>query len=297
MSRAYFPLLTVLALLWGASYLFIKVGVREFEPATMMLTRVAIASVVLLLYLWRSGLLGELRRAGWQAYALGIFNGAIPFTLIAWGEQHVDSGVAAIANSTVPIFVILLAAAFRPDERPSGLRLAGVLLGLVGVVVLAGVHPDGGWWAVGGTLAVVVASASYGSAVLWGKDLMAGVRGPVLATTGVLGAFVALLPFGLAQAPGHLPSWKPLASVVALAVLGTALAMLVWFRLLAAGGATRSSLVTYLLPVTALLYGAVFLDESITAQKIGGLLLILAGVAVGSGAVRFGREAPAPVRP
>ena len=92
---------------------------------------------------------------------LGVVNAAIPFTLIAWGEKHIDSGVAAIANAIVPIFVVLLAIRFRPSERARGLRLAGILLGLVGVGVLAGAHPQGGWWGVAGTLAVVVASVSY----------------------------------------------------------------------------------------------------------------------------------------
>jgi drug/metabolite transporter (DMT)-like permease len=296
-TRAYVPLLVFLSLLWGSSYLFIKVGDRELEPTTLMLTRVVVATLLLSAYLWGAGLLPELRRAGLAPFALGIINGAVPFTLIAWGERHVNSGIAAIANSTVPLFVVLLAIVFRPSERASGVRLVGIILGFVGVAVLAGVHPNGGWWGVAGTLAVVLSSVSYASAILWGQRLIETVPGPVLATTSVIGASVVLLPFGIAQAPDQLPSWKPLASVLALAVLGTALAQLVWFRLLRIAGSSRASLVNYLLPVTALLYGAVLLNESVTVEELVGLVLILAGVALGSGVLRLPREAPEPARP
>ena len=297
MTRAYVSLLVFLSLLWGSSYLFIKVADRELQPTTLMLARVTIAAALLSAYLWREGLLHELRRAGRSAYALGVINGAVPFTLIAWGERHVNSGIAAIANSTVPIFVVLLAIVVRPSERASGLRLVGIVLGLVGVVVLAGVHPSGGWWGVAGTLAVVLSSVSYATAILWGQRLIETVPGPVLATTSVIGASVVLLPFGIAQAPDHLPSWKPTASVLALSVLGTALAQLVWFRLLRLAGSSRASLVNYLLPVTALLYGALLLGEGITVEELVGLALILAGVALGSGVLRLQRAAAAPVRP
>ena len=157
--------IALLAAFWGASYMFIKVAGRAFEPAAMIMLRLVIASSLLLVVLavqrgWHRTV-GEMRALGWEGFALGVVNGAIPFTLIAWGERHIDSGVAAIANASLPIFVILLAIRFKPSETVRGLRLAGFLLGLVGVGVLAGVHPEGGWWGVAGTLAVVVASVSY----------------------------------------------------------------------------------------------------------------------------------------
>jgi drug/metabolite transporter (DMT)-like permease len=294
MTRAYVPLMLTLSLLWGASYLFIKVAGEEIKPATMMLARVVIAAAVLLGFLAWRGELGGLRRAPLGAYGLGLLNSAVPFTLIAWGELHIDSGVAAIANASVPIFVALLAIPFRPDERSTGARLAGILLGLVGVGVLTGVSPEGGWWGVAGTLAVVVASLSYAAAGLWGQSLIRGVSGPVLSTTALLGAALALLPFGVAQAPNSAPGWKAIACVLALAVLGTAVAQLVWFRLLRRYGSARSSLVTYLLPVTALAYGSVFLDEPLHPSALAGLALILGGVALGSGAVRLPRRAALP---
>jgi drug/metabolite transporter (DMT)-like permease len=219
------------------------------------------------------------------------------FTLVAWGEKHIDSGVAAIANATVPLFVVLLAIRFRPSERARGSRLAGVLLGLAGVAVLAGAQPEGGWWAVAGTLAVVVASLAYAIGGLYGQGASGVVSAPVLATVSMIGGALVLLPFALLQLPDELPGWKASASVVALAVAGTALAQLVVFRMLRTHGAARLSLVTYLLPVTAVAYGVLLLDERLTVGVLAGLALILPGVALGSGAVRLPRREAAAASP
>jgi drug/metabolite transporter (DMT)-like permease len=296
-TRRYEPLLLTLSLLWGASYLFIKIAGRDVEPATMMLIRVVIAAAVLLGVLAARGELRGLRRAPAGAYGLGLVNSAIPFTLIAWGERHIGSGLAAVANSSVPIFVALLAIRFRPGERSRGSRALGVVLGLVGVAVLTGAAPGGGFWGLAGTAAVVLASVSYAVSSLYGQHLIANVPGPVLSTTALLGAAVALLPLGVAQASTSTFTWQALASIAALALLGTAIAQLVWFRLLRRFGAARSSLVTYLLPATALVYGVVFLHERVSLAELGGLVLILAGVALGSGAVRLPARSAAVAEP
>jgi drug/metabolite transporter (DMT)-like permease len=288
-TRGYIPLLTLLSFLWGASYLFIKVAGRELQPAPMMLARILVAAAVLLAFLWWRGELGGLR-APVGAYALGLFNSAIPFTLIAWGERHIDSGLAAIANASVPIWVALLAIRWRRDERSTGSRGAGILLGLAGVAVLSGAAPGGGWWGIAGTLAVVLASLSYAISTLYGQRLIEGLTGPVLSTTALLGGAAALLPLAILQAPHDVPGAKTIACVLALALLGTAAAQLVWFRLLRLYGSARASLVTYLLPVTALLYGVMLLDEPLTAPELAGLALILAGVALGSGGVPLSRR-------
>ncbi len=302
MRRSYVSLLLAIAMLWGASYMFIKVGVRDFAPTTLMLIRVVLAASALFAYLaWQNGVratVASMRAAGRGAYALGIVNAALPFTLIAWGEQHIDSGIAAIANSAVPIFVVFFALLLVPGERVSGGRLFGVLLGLAGVGLVVGVDPEGGWLAVLGALACVLAAACYGAATLWGQRLVAGVSGPVLALTATLGASVVLLPFGAAQAPGDLPGWKPVASVVALALGGTALAQILFYRLLRGFGSARASLVVYLLPPVAVVYGVLFLGEPLRPPALAGLALILAGIAIGSGALRLGsaartRSAPA----
>jgi drug/metabolite transporter (DMT)-like permease len=202
--------------------------------------------------------------------------------------------VAAVANATVPLFVVLLAIKIRPSERATGARLAGIVLGLVGVVVLAGAQPGGGWWAVAGTLGVVLASLSYASGALYGQARSGELAGPVLAAGTVVGAAIVLAPFAAFQLPGHMPGWKAIASILALGILGTALAQLLLFRMFRLYGASRTTLVTYLMPPAALFYGAVFLDEPLTIASVGGLVIILAGVALGSGAVTLARRRRAP---
>jgi drug/metabolite transporter (DMT)-like permease len=299
--RSYAVLLVALAAIWGASYLFIKVAVAEIEPAAMMDARLVIASALLVPFLAAS--LGartavtELRRAWRPGLVLGVINAALPFTLIAWGEKHVDSGVAAIANATVPIFVALLAIRVNPTERATGARLAGIVVGLLGVVVLAGGQPQVGLWPILGMLAVVVASLSYAFGGLYGQLRVLHVTGPVLATASMVGGAVVLLPFALASLPDETPGWKALGSVLALGVLGLALGQLMLFRLLRLYGASRTSLVTFLMPAMAVFYGSVFLDERVTAGVIAGLLLVLAGIALGSGALRVPRRAVQPASP
>lgn len=299
--RRYVPLLLFLSALWGASYLFIKVAVRDLEPTTMISLRLVISSVLLFAVLAvRTGArraLAELRGAWREGLVLGIINAALPFTLIAWGEKHIDSGVAAIANASVPIFVALLAIKFRPSERVFGLRLVGILVGFVGVGVLAGVRPEGGWWAVAGTLAVVVASFSYAAGQLYAQRSVSATAGLVLATASMACGALVLLPFGLAQLPDRFPGWKELGSVAALAVLGTVIAQLVFYRLIRLHGSARTSLVTYLIPGTALLYGVLLLGEPLTISELGGMVLILAGVALGSGVLRLARRAAVPASP
>jgi drug/metabolite transporter (DMT)-like permease len=236
----------------------------------------------------------ELRSITRAAMFLGVVSTALPFTLIAWGETKIDSGVAAIGNASMPIFVAILAIKFRSSERATGSRLFGVLLGLLGVAVLTGVNPEGGWAGVVGTLAVVVASISYAVATLYTQGLLDNVHNDVLAAASVTWGAVFLAPFGALQAPSQLPSWGVIASVLALALLGTVAGQLLYFRLIYRYGSARASLVVYLLPVTALFYGALLLNEPITASAIVGLVLILTGTALGSGVLRLPRRAAVP---
>ena len=291
MGRRYAFFLLALGAIWGSSYLFIKVGVRDLSPAALIEIRLLCAIPPLAVFAARrygSRALWEARR---QGLVLGVINAAIPFTLIAWGEKHVDSGVAAVANSSVPIFVAILAVWFVPSERSTGWRLVGVALGLVGVAVLAGVHPAGGPLGAAGTGAIVVASISYAAANLYAGRRMA-IGPAVLAATSMISAFVVLLPFALLSLPSHTPGWKSLGSAVALGLLGTALAQLLSYRMIRRYGSSRSVLVAYMLPAFALLYGAVFLSEPLTWQKLVGLATILGGVALGSGALGLPRRAP-----
>ena len=301
MTRGYVVSISILAAIWGASYLFIKVAVDDVEPAPMMFFRVALAALLLLPFVLvtrgtRRGLT-ELRAAVKPGFVLGTINAAIPFTLIALGEKYIDSGVAAVANATVPLFVVLLAIRFRPSERATGARLFGILLGLAGVALLAGAQPGGEWAAVGGTMLVVLASLSYATGALYGQTRSHELAGPVLAAATVTAAAIVLLPLAVVQAPHALPSWEAIASILALGIAGTALAQLILFRMFRLYGASRTTLVTYLMPPTALIYGMVFLDEPLTLASVGGLVVILAGVALGSGALRLPRREPEPAAP
>jgi drug/metabolite transporter (DMT)-like permease len=169
-------------------------------------------------------------------------------------------------------------------------RLGGVILGLVGVGVLTGLNPEGGWWAIAGTLAVVLASLSYACANLYAPARFADTSPLVVGATTTFWAMVMLFPIALFQLPDHIPSWKSLASVAALGLLGTAFATLILYRMLVVYGSSRTSLVTYLLPPMALFYGVTILGEQIHLNAALGLVLILAGVALGSGLFQLGRS-------
>jgi drug/metabolite transporter (DMT)-like permease len=301
MARGYLPLLAIVAAIWGSSYMFIKVAVDEIEPTAMMFLRVVLAAAVLVPVLFVAvgarRALAEMRATGRGAFVVGFLNMSLPFVLIAWGEKHIDSGIAAIANASVPIFVALLALRFNPEERVRGLRLAGILVGFAGVGVLTGLNPEGGWWAVAGTLAVVVASLSYAGSNHYVQHRFSLTAPLVITTASCLAGALILLPFAAVQLPDETPSWEALASVAVLGIFGTAIALLFFYRMLSSYGATRASLVTYLLPPTALVYGALILDEPITLNAILGLALILAGVALGSGLLRVPRREPLPATP
>jgi drug/metabolite transporter (DMT)-like permease len=294
-------MILLLAAVWGASYLFIKVAVDAIAPAPMMAARTLLAAAVLVAYVvWRFGARRareELRSAWRHCLVLGLLNAAIPFWLIAWGEQHIDSGLAAVVQASVPIFNALLVLRFLPHERLSRARAAGLGIGIVGVAVVTGIHPDGGWLAVAGALAVVVSSIAYASAGVYGQKAVSGTPGPVLAAGSMLAGGLVLTPVALFQLPDTVPSWEATGSVLALSLAGTALAQLILFRVLALHGSARLSLVTYLMPAFALLYGTTLLDEELTLAMVGGLALILGGVALASGAVRLPRRETVPAQP
>jgi drug/metabolite transporter (DMT)-like permease len=283
----YWPQLLLLASMWGASYLFIKVAVEDIPPAAMTEMRVLFAGTLLALYLVaRMGgrrALVELREAWRPCLVLGVINAALPMTLVAWGEQHIDSSVAAIAQASVPIFVALLSLRFLPHERLGRTRIAGLAVGISGVALVTGFHPEGGWWAVAGTLAVVLSSVSYASGGVYGQLQVHGTAGPVLATGSMLAAAAALLPFAVADPPTQAPGVTAVAGLAALVLIPTVLGQLLLFRILRLHGSRRLSLVTYLMPAFAIVYGAALLDETITAAALGGLTLILVGIALASG--------------
>ena len=283
-------MLGVVGLLWGASFLFIKVAVRELEPATLILGRLGLATVALAVFVavrigsretW-SQIRGH---AGWLV-VVGIVNVAIPFWLLSWGETRIDSGLASIVQASVPIFNAVIAFALFREVRVTGLRLAGVAIGFVGVALLVGAQPHG---KAVGALAVCGMALCYAVGQLLAGRHLRPVAPPVvaLATTGT--AALLALPLGVGQAPDQMPGWKTIGSVVMLAVPLTAFAFLLFYAIIAGAGAAYASLVTYLVPPIALAYGAVFLDERLELSAFAALALIFAGVVLGTGRLRLRR--------
>jgi drug/metabolite transporter (DMT)-like permease len=274
--------------------MFIKVAVEEIEPAPMIWFRLILAALVLVpalvFQLGARPALDAVRAGFWGLVFLGFANYALPFTLIAWGEKHIDSSIAAIANAPVPIFVALLAIKFRPSERVTGIRLVGIFLGFLGVGILTGLQPDGDAWAILGTLAVVAAALLYAISNLFAAGRFSSVSPFVIVTGSSIAGAVMLTPLALFQLPAETPSAKAVGSVVVLGVLGTAVALLFFYRMLNRFGASRASLVTYLIPPFAVVYGVAILDEPVTLNAVLGLVLILGGVALGSGVLRFMRR-------
>jgi len=289
-TTLYAAHLIPLAAVWGASYLFIEVAIEELAPTVLMEARLLLATAVLgALLVARDGGRAtwlSLRRLWRPTLVLGFLNAAVPFTLIAWGQTRIDSGVAGITIATVPIFVVLLALRFRRSERVSGLRLAGVLLGLAGVGVLAGVAPVGGLAAVVGIVATTTASLCYAAGTLYTQIKLEDISPILIALATTFGGALLLLPAAAVEAPSSAPSLKVIGAVLALAVLGTALAQAVYYRMVPLFGSTRASLISYVVPPVALIYGTLLLDEPLTLGAVLGLGLILAGVALGSGAAR-----------
>jgi drug/metabolite transporter (DMT)-like permease len=290
MNRRHLAMLIGLALLWGASFLFIKVAVRELSPATLIVGRLGLAAITLgLLVPFVVGTGETLRQlrayAGWLV-VVALVNTAIPFWLLSWGETRIDSGLASIIQAAVPIFNAVLAFVFFREVRVTGIRLVGVGVGFVGVALLVGAQPEG---KVLGALAVVGMAFCYGIGGLLTGRYLTPVRPIVVAFASTAIATIVALPFGAAEAPHHLPGWKTIGSVIVLGIPLTAGAYLLFFGLITGAGAAYASLVTYLIPPIALAYGAIFLGERFGASAFGGLALILAGVALGTGGVRFAR--------
>ena len=284
MNRRHLAMLIGLALIWGASFMFIKVAVRELTPATLILGRLGLAALTLAIIvpaaLGGRRTVGELR-ANWRWLAVvALVNTAIPFWLLSWGETRIDSGLASIIQAAVPIFNALIAFGFFREVRVTGIRLVGIAVGFVGVALLVSAQPHG---KVLGALAVVGMAFGYGIGGLLAGRHLRSVSPLVVALASTSFSTLLVLPLGAAQAPHHNPDWEVIGSVLALGIPGTALAYLLFFGMIAGAGAAYASLVTYLIPPIALAYGAVFLGERFGAAAFGGLALILGGVALGTG--------------
>jgi drug/metabolite transporter (DMT)-like permease len=282
-------MLFTLALIWGASFLFIKIGVQEMSPATLVTLRLAFGVITLFeIAAARPALV-----AGWQRYwrlaiLVAIFNVIIPYLLISWGETQIFSGTASILNATTPLFTVLLASVWigNGHEALSWRKGIGVLIGFLGVFLVFGLDArafsDQSLPIILGELAVVGAAASYGVGGLLSRRYAGEGTGTLVGPmTSLTAALIISIPITLLwDPPTALPSWKAIGAVAALGILGTGVAYLFYFWLIRNVGAPRTSMVTYLLPFTALLWGRVFLGEAILPNSLLGLALVLLGTMI-----------------
>ena len=286
-------MLLVLASIWGSSFMFIKVGLRQLEPSVLVCGRLVLAAVTLLFIVaTRSPLCDALRALPqhWRAFVVvSLLNSVVPFWFLAWGETRIDSSLAALLQACTPLFTALIAAAFVPAERVGGARLLGVIVGFGGVALLVGAVPHGNLL---GALAVVASGVCYAASALVGARRLRDLPATTIALGTTVYASVFSFPFALAQLPDSVPGWKVIGSVVVLGVLGLGFAYILYFTLITRAGASRALLVTYLVPPMALFYGATVLGESLQPTDFAGLALILAGVSLGTGAVQRLRRRP-----
>ncbi len=302
MGLVEWALLLILSMLWGGSFFFGKVALAELPPFTVVFGRVGLAAIALNLIVIVTGNRMPTAASAWRAFfIMGLLNNLIPFSLIFWGQTQITSGLAAILNSTTPLFAVVLAHRLTQDETLTANRLAGVLLGISGVAILIG--PDA-WGGLGvnviAQVAVLGATLSYAFAGLYGRRFKSAplvtASGQVTATT------IMVLPVMLiVDQPWTIvaPGMRTVAALVGLALLSTALAYVIYFRILAVAGATNLLLVTFLIPVSALILGGWVLGERLESRHWAGMTLIASGLVAIDGRLtqfvrrRFGPKASA----
>ncbi|MEM8611970.1 MAG: DMT family transporter [Cyanobacteria bacterium P01_H01_bin.105] len=272
--------LLLLAALWGGSFLFMRIAAPILGPVWLIEFRVLIAGLVLLPVLVRLGLLGQLRRYLFSLFVVGCLNSALPFLLLAFASVSLPAGFTSILNGTAPLFGTVVASVWL-HEKLTPARMAGFILGFVGVVVLVG------WKAIETTpsfLIAIVAALSgacmYAIAAPYIRKNLAGVPSLVVTTGSQLGAALLILPALPFTVPQQVPSTGVLVSVLMLAVLSTAFAYILYFRLIQNVGSTKALTVTYLVPIFAMLWGAIVLKETVTSSMILGCGLVLLGTAI-----------------
>lgn len=280
MSRRDLGLLVLLSGIWGSSFLFIKLGVDELEPSVVVLGRLVVGALVLLPLLAGRGWLGPIRGALVPLVVLGVLNNALPFWLLGFAEERIDSGLTAVIQAAAPIFTVVLATRLDRSQQVSGMRLVGVMVGFVGVALLVGGQRGG---ELVGALAVLGTALCYAVSVLYAGRTVRELP-PLQVSVGQLGtAAILIAPLALFQLPAEVPPTETLLAVTALGALGSGIAYLLYFTLIASAGASRAILVTYLVPAFALGFGAIFLEEEVTTRALLGLGLVLGGTAAATG--------------
>ena len=298
MGAQEWVMLIALSVLWGGSFFFNSVAVRELPSLTIVLARVGIAAATLWAVLMLLNIRMPRMKGLWPAFfGMGLLNNAIPFALFVWGQHHIASGLAAILNATTPLFTVLVAHCLTRDEKLSAGKMTGVALGLLGVILMLGAELLAGL----GTgllaqLACLAAALSYAFAGVFGRRFRRmGVPPLVTATGQVTASSLLILPMALMiDQPWllALPSAHTWAALLGIGALSTALAYILYFRILAAAGATNLALVTFLIPISAILLGGLLLDERLDAKHFAGMVMIGLGLALIDGRILARLRAP-----
>jgi len=284
MTATEWSLLLLLCLVWGGSYFYIGLAVRSVPPFSIVAFRVTLGAALLYLIVRFAGHRMPRDARTWRAFfVMGLTNNVIPFSLIAWAQGQVASGFAAILNATTPIFAVLLANVMTTDEKMTPGRLAGVVMGFLGVAVMIG--PDAFSGATDdllADLALLAASVLYAFSPIYGRRFSREGIVPMVAATGQFGAAtVMMVPLALVfDAPRRLPDPGPAvwAALIALGAVSTAFAYIIYYRLLATAGAVNLMLVTFLVPVSAIVLGALFLDERLVPVDFIGMGIVGLGL-------------------
>jgi drug/metabolite transporter (DMT)-like permease len=278
MDRRGWTMLWALALLWGASYMFIEVALEDgLHPVFLVFVRLVLAGLILLPLASRTGRLRELPALWRPVLVLAVIQVVVPFLLISFGQEHVASGLTGVLIASAPIFTALLGMAGFGAERTSGWSLAGVLVGIVGVAILFGADLTGSSDLLLGGSMILLAALGYAVGAIYLRERLAGAEPVAVAGATMSAAALVLLPAALFLVPDAVPPVRALGAVAALGLLGTGVAFAIFYRLIAEYGAHKASVVAYLAPGFALMYGALLLDEPVTLGGLGGLALILAG--------------------
>ncbi len=289
MTSAQWLWLVLLSVLWGGAFFFIGVAVHELPPLTIVLARVGLGAVVLWVIVFASARSVPREIGVWGTFAgMALFNNVIPFTAIVAGQQSISSGLASVLNATTPVWAVLLLATLTSDEPLTGRRIAGVVLGALGVAILIGPAALAGETSdLRGMVLVLLATFSYGCSAVWGRRLRG--TAPIISATGQLTCSTLLLApiVFLIDQPWALPApgLSTVAAIVGLAIPGTALAYLVFFHIITVSGTANVMLVTLLIPVSAVALGVAFLGEELLMRHVLGGLVIAAGLVVIDGRV------------
>jgi drug/metabolite transporter (DMT)-like permease len=302
MSSADWGIIMLLSLLWGGAFFMIELGLRGFPPNTLVFLRMAIAVPPMLLTLKIFGHHLPTDRKSWkQLFILGAINAALPFILFFWGQTQIDSGLASVLNATTPLWGVVTAHFLTRDEKATPARVAGVFLGLAGIIVMVGTDALGGiTGSVLAQLACLAATLLYALAAVYGRTLSQSTMTPLVVATGqVITAAILMLPVMLiADHPWTLPAagWKAWAGAIGLAIPSTAIAYFFYFRLIDRAGASNAMLVAFIMPVVAIILGVVALGETVEAKELAGATLIALGLIAIDGRL-LPRLAPKPSVP